>query len=115
MSEVEGEWASYLRTTAFLSPHTIKSYKNSHKKITNELGSAIRDAKPADAIEVVRGLTDNPSSQATLYTAVMVFRKLADLDNEKILKEKKHYFQHKKQCGKLRLLVKKNIYQQQTC
>ena len=89
MSEIEGEWASYLRTTAFLSPHTIKSYKNSHKKITNELGSAIRDAKPADAIEVVRGLTDNPSSQATLYTAVMVFRKLADLDNEKILKEKK--------------------------
>ena len=89
MTDIEGEWATYLQTTAFLSPHTIKSYKNSHKKITTELGIPIRDAKVNEVIEAVRDLTDNPSSQATLYTAVIVFRKLADLDNDKIWKEKK--------------------------
>ena len=87
--EIEGEWAAYLQTTAFLSQHTIKSYKNSHKKITGELGIPIRDAKVNELIEVVRDLTDNPSSQATLYTAIIVFRKLADLDNNLIWKEKK--------------------------
>jgi len=89
MNHIEDEWQSYVRTTAFLSPHTIKSYKNSHHKITAELGTPIRDASSNEVIKAIRGLTENPSSQATLYTAVIVFRKLADLDNDLIWKEKK--------------------------
>lgn len=90
MSEdIEDEWTSYLQTTAFLSQHTIKSYKNSHNKITAELEKPIRDATIKEVINAVRSITDNPNSQATLYTAVIVFRKLADLDPNLIWKEKK--------------------------
>ena len=89
MNDIEDEWNNYVQTTAFLSSHTIKSYKNSHNKITSELGIPIRDASVKEVIKAVRDLTENPSSQATLYTAVIVFRKLADLDNDLIWKEKK--------------------------
>lgn len=88
MDSIEAEWHNYVKTTAFLSPHTIKSYKNSHRKITNELGFAIGDASINEVIKAVQDLTENPSSQATLYTAVIVFRKLADLNNDAIWKEK---------------------------
>ena len=88
MDSIEAEWHNYIKTTAFLSPHTIKSYKNSHRKITSELGFAIGDATTNEVIKAVQCLTENPSSQATLYTAVIVFRKLADLNNDDIWKEK---------------------------
>tara|TARA_R110002050_G_scaffold89574_2_gene188604 strand:+ start:55 stop:942 length:888 start_codon:yes stop_codon:yes gene_type:complete len=94
MNHIEDEWIDYVRGTAFLSPHTIKSYKNSHTKLTNELGIPIRDATVGEVLDTVRGLTDNPSSQATLYTAVIVFRKLAGLDNDPIWKEKKALVPH---------------------
>ena len=89
MNHIQDEWNNYVQTTAFLSSHTIKSYKNSHSKITGELGIPIRDASAKEVIKAVRGLTENPSSQATLYTAAIVFRKLADLDNTLLWKEKK--------------------------
>ena len=89
MSDIDDEWHSYVSITAFTSQHTIKSYKNSHKKITTELGTPIKDASVDKIIKTIRGLTENPSSQSTLYTAVIVFRKLAGLDNDLIWKEKK--------------------------
>jgi len=89
MTDIEREWSEYVQTTAFLSPHTIKSYKNSHNKITEYLEKPISETSVLEIINAVRDLTENPSSQSTLYTAVIVFRKLKNLDNDLIWKEKK--------------------------
>ena len=86
---IEEEWQEYFTGAAFKSAHTVKSYKNSHKRITDYVGKPIGKASVNELIAAVANLAENPNTQATLFNAILVFRTIAGKDNDKIWAAKK--------------------------
>jgi len=89
MPTIDEEWNEYFGGAAFKSQHTIKSYKNSHKRITSYIGKPIAKGSVGELIEAVANLSENPNTQATLFNCVLVFRTIAEKDNTKIWRAKK--------------------------
>ena len=86
---IDEEWNEYFGGAAFKSEHTVKSYKNSHKRITSYIGKPIAKGSVGELIEAVANLSENPNTQATLFNCILVFRTIAEKDNTKIWNAKK--------------------------
>ena len=54
MTSVEDEWNKYISSSVFKSKYTIASYKNGHRRLTDYIGTAIKDASQKDIIEAVK-------------------------------------------------------------
>ena len=86
--KIADEWNTYLGTAVFKSSHTIRAYKNSHKRLTNYLDIPLHETKEDEIIDAVNTLSDNPNTQNSLVAVALVFRKLFDKPSPLILKKK---------------------------
>jgi hypothetical protein len=86
--KIDDEWNVYLGTAVFKSEHTIKAYKNAHKRLTNYLDMPLDEAREDEIIDAVNILSDNPNTQNSLVAVALVFRKLFDKPSPLILKKK---------------------------
>ena len=55
---IDEEWNEYFGGAAFKSEHTVKSYKNSHKRITSYIGKPIAKGSVGELIEAVANLSE---------------------------------------------------------
>lgn len=86
--KIKEEWQSYIAGSVFKSKYTISSYKNAHRRLTDYLGVAIKDAVQKDIIECIDEIANNPNTKASLLNCGIVFYNLSDLDNKLLLKHK---------------------------
>jgi hypothetical protein len=86
---IENEWTEYISNSVFKSKYTIASYKNGHRRLTDYLGTAIKDSTQDDIIEAVNEIANNPNTKASLLNVGIVFYNLSKLDNTKLLDHKK--------------------------
>jgi len=86
---IDEEWKKYLAGSVFKSKYTITAYKNAHRRLTDYLGVAIKDAKQQVIIDAVNEIANNPNTQASLLNCGIVFYNLSGLDNKKLLTHKK--------------------------
>jgi len=89
MTSVEDEWNKYISSSVFKSKYTIASYKNGHRRLTDYIGTAIKDASQKDIIEAVNEIANNPNTKASLLNVGIVFYNLSELDNKTLLNYKK--------------------------
>ncbi len=85
---IETEWQNYLAGSCFKSKYTISSYKNAHRRLTDYLGVAIKDASQKKIIEAIEEIANNPNTKASLSNCGIVFYNLNEMDNKKLLKHK---------------------------
>ena len=85
---IEDEWKDWLSESVFKSKYTISSYKNAHRRLTDNLGVAIKDATQDAIIKAVNEIANNPNTKAALLNCGIVFYNMAKKDNKKLLKEK---------------------------
>ncbi len=88
MNEIDPEWSEYLSGSAFKSKHTIISYKNGHRRLTDYLMGPIKSAKQEEIIEAINEIANNPNTKASLLNCAIVFYNLAKKDTHQLLKEK---------------------------
>ena len=86
--KIKEEWQSYIAGSVFKSKYTITSYKNAHRRLTDYLGVAIKDALQKDIIQAINEIANNPNTQASLLNCGIVFYNLSELDNKLLLKHK---------------------------
>jgi len=86
--KIKQEWEDYIAGSVFKSKYTISSYKNAHRRLTDYLGVAIKDAKQKEIIDAIEGIANNPNTKASLLNCGIVFYNLAKLDNKILLKHK---------------------------
>jgi len=86
---IESEWNNYMSNSVFKSKYTVASYKNGHRRLTDYLGTAIKDATQDEIIEAVNEIANNPNTKASLLNVGIVFSNLSKLDNKKLLNFKK--------------------------
>lgn len=87
---IESEWNNYMSNSVFKSKYTVASYKNGHRRLTDYLGTAIKDATQDEIIEAVNEIANNPNTKASLLNVGIVFSNLSKLDNKKLLNFKKN-------------------------
>ena len=85
---INDEWNNYYSKSAFKAGNTIASYKNSHRRITDCLGTPIHKAKPPQIIKAVKSLTENPNTRNTLLNCALVFFNLFEINTTKLNKYK---------------------------
>jgi len=85
---IKQEWQDYIAGSVFKSKYTITSYKNAHRRLTDYLGVAIKDAKQKDIIDAIEEIANNPNTKASLLNCGIVFYNLSKLDNKILLKHK---------------------------
>ncbi len=85
---IKQEWEDYIAGSVFKSKYTITSYKNAHRRLTDYLGVAIKDAKQKDIIDAIEEIANNPNTKASLLNCGIVFYNLSKLDNKILLKHK---------------------------
>tara|TARA_R100000541_G_C1891430_1_gene83566 strand:- start:416 stop:1300 length:885 start_codon:yes stop_codon:yes gene_type:complete len=82
---VEEEWSKYYSGSAFKSKYTITAYKNAHRRLTDYLGVAIKDASQKDIIDAINEIANNPNTKSSLLNCGIVFYNLAEQDNKTLL------------------------------
>ena len=82
---IEDEWNKYYSGAAFKSKYTVAAYKNAHRRLTDYLGGAIKDATQKDIIESIEDIANNPNTKASLLNCGIVFYNLAEKDNKTLL------------------------------
>jgi len=85
---IKQEWEDYIAGSVFKSKYTITSYKNAHRRLTDYLGFAIKDAKQKEIIDAIEEIANNPNTKASLLNCGIVFYNLSKLDNKILLKHK---------------------------
>ena len=64
--KIKDEWENYISTSAFKSKYTTASYKNGHKRLTDNLGMPIYQSKAHEIIEAIDDIANNPNTKASL-------------------------------------------------
>tara|TARA_R110002012_G_scaffold161812_1_gene324040 strand:+ start:14 stop:892 length:879 start_codon:yes stop_codon:yes gene_type:complete len=86
--KIKDEWENYVKQSCFKSKYTITSYKNAHRRLTDYLGSPIKDATQKEIIDAINELAGNPNTKASLLNCGIVFYNLSELNNDLLLKHK---------------------------
>ena len=88
--KINDEWQNYISTSAFKSKYTTASYKNGHKRLTDNLGMPIYQAKAHEIIEAIDDIANNPNTKASLLNVGIIFSAIAERDSEvkKMIKHK---------------------------